>query len=69
MQAVTLSSKFQIVIPKALRQELHYQAGEKFVLIPKGNVLQMVPQLSIKNIEGLLKGADIRHTRDRSDRL
>ena len=35
----TLSSKFQISIPKAVREELHWEAGQEFVFIPKGKAL------------------------------
>lgn len=69
MHTTTLSSKFQIVIPKAIRESMHYQAGEKFLLIPKGNVLQMIPQLHLNDIEGLLEGANITNIRDRADRV
>ena len=33
----TLSSKFQISVPKEVREELGWKAGQKFAFIPKGN--------------------------------
>lgn len=69
MHAVTLSPKFQMVIPKAIREEMHYRVGEKFLLIPKGNILQMVPQLSLEEVGGLLKGVHTDNIRDRRDRV
>ena len=69
MHAVTLSSKFQVVIPKALREAMHYQPGEKFLLIPKGNILQIVPQLSLEQVSGVLKGSNTQHIRDRQNRV
>ena len=69
MHVATLSAKYQMVIPKAIREEMHYHAGEKFLLIPKGNILQMVPQLSLSDIAGVLKGANTQSVRDRRDRV
>ncbi len=69
MHTVTLSSKFQMVIPKAIREALHYKAGEKFLLIPKGSILQMVPLLSLNEIAGTCRGARTDNTRDRRDRV
>jgi AbrB family looped-hinge helix DNA binding protein len=39
----TLSSKFQISIPKAVREEQHWQAGQEFVFIPKGKGVLVMP--------------------------
>jgi AbrB family looped-hinge helix DNA binding protein len=43
-----LSSKFQISIPKAVREEQHWKVGQEFVFIPKGKgvLLMPVPELS-----------------------
>ena len=68
MKAATLSSKFQISIPKSIREQLHLRAGQKFVVIPKGNCISLVPQKNIKDVRGLLKGANIKNVRDYKDR-
>ena len=39
----TLSSKFQISIPKAVRDEVHWKAGQEFVFIPKGKGVLVMP--------------------------
>jgi len=63
--STTLSSKFQISIPKAVRDEQRWEAGQEFVFIPKGKgVLIMPVQLS-----GLAKGARKEGYRDRKDRF
>ena len=43
----TLSAKFQISIPKAVRDEQQWQAGQEFVFVPKGKgvLLMPVPEL------------------------
>lgn len=68
MSSATLSSKFQIVIPKALREQLHLEAGQQFVFVAKGNVINLVPKQDLKQLRGLLKGANPENVRDRQDR-
>jgi AbrB family looped-hinge helix DNA binding protein len=68
MISATLSSKYQIVLPKVIREELGLQAGQKFVLIAKGSVIELVPLRSIENSRGLLEGANPDDYRDRRDR-
>lgn len=68
MVSATLSSKFQLAIPKAMREELGIVAGQKFALIAKGPVIELVPLRSIKEARGMFKGADASGYRDRSDR-
>lgn len=69
MNAVTLSSKFQLSIPKSIREEMHLQAGQKFAIIPKGDTIVLAPIRRLDQARGILKGADPRDYRDRSDRL
>lgn len=68
MISATLSSKFQIVIPKALREQLHLEAGQQFVFVAKGNVINLVPKQDLKQLRGLMKGANPENVRDRQDR-
>jgi AbrB family looped-hinge helix DNA binding protein len=63
-----LSPKFQLTIPKHVRDELGLHAGQKFAVIPNGKVIAFVPMISIDEARGLLKGADPTDYRDRSDR-
>lgn len=64
----TLSSKFQISIPKAVREEQHWQAGQEFVFIPKGKGVLVMPVPALKDLSGLAKGANKDGYRDREDR-
>lgn len=68
MASVTLSSKFQLSIPKAVREELHLYAGQKFALITKGDIISLVPIPELAEMRGIAKGADTTNYRDRSDR-
>lgn len=64
----TLSSKFQISIPKAVREKQQWQAGQEFVFIPKGKGVLVMPVPEFKQLAGLAKGAKTSGHRDRSDR-
>jgi AbrB family looped-hinge helix DNA binding protein len=68
MASVTLSSKFQLSIPKAVRDELHLEAGQKFAIITKGDIISLVPIPELSAMRGIAHGADTSNYRDRSDR-
>jgi AbrB family looped-hinge helix DNA binding protein len=65
----TLSSKFQISIPKSVREEQHWQSGQQFVFIPKGKGILIMPVLSFEQLKGIAAGADPTNFRDRNDRF
>jgi len=64
----TLSSKFQISIPKTVREAQHWQAGQEFVFIPKGQGVLMMPVPELKQLAGIARGACTDNIRDRTDR-
>lgn len=68
METVRISSKYQVVIPKAVRRELDLKPGQSVTVMVKGRALEVVPVREIGNARGLLKGADSSDYRDRSDR-
>ena len=69
MNAVTtLSSKFQISIPKSVREALQWEAGQEFVFIPKGKGVLVMPVPEFKELAGLAEGARTSGYRDRKDR-
>ena len=65
----TLSSKFQISIPKAIRSAQHWEAGLTFAFIPKGTGVLLVPVPKREALLGIAKGATATDYRDRSDRF
>lgn len=69
MTSVTLSSKFQVVLPKAVRDELALEAGQKFRILVKGGTIELVPVRTLEEMRGSLHGADTRGYRDRHDRV
>jgi AbrB family looped-hinge helix DNA binding protein len=64
----TLSTKYQISIPKSIRDELHWEAGQEFVFIPKGNGALLMPVPELDDLYGIAEGANTDDFRDRTDR-
>ena len=65
----TLSSKFQISIPKPVRDEQHWLAGQEFVFIPKGKGVLVMPVPSLSELAGIATGASTANVRDRKERF
>jgi len=68
MTSTTLSSKYQLSLPKVIREELGLRAGQKFSVIAKGGVIELVPMQTIESARGMLKNANPDNYRDRNDR-
>jgi AbrB family looped-hinge helix DNA binding protein len=67
-ETVTLSSRFRITIPKAIREDRRWEVGQAFVLIPKGMGLLLMPVPEFEQLAGIAKGARKLSIRDRRDR-
>ncbi len=65
---VTISPKFQVVIPREVRESVGLKVGELLQVIQYGDRIELIPVKSIKSIKGMLKGMDTRFSRD-NDRL
>ena len=61
----TLSSKYQISVPKAIRDDLHWKAVQEFVFIPKGKGMLLMPVSDLEQLAGIAKGAGTGNYRDR----
>lgn len=64
----TISSKYQVVIPKALRERLHLRPQQKLTVLEKDGMLILVPQVNIKTLRGIARGANVADYRDKKDR-
>jgi AbrB family looped-hinge helix DNA binding protein len=64
-----LSSKFQIVIPKEIREKHGFKEGDQIEFLSIGNMLQVSKSRPMKDYEGFLKGIDTTIERDEDDRL
>jgi len=68
MEAVTISPKYQIVIPKKLREALNLSPGQKVQMIAFENRIEMIPVRKISEMKGFLKGIDTTVERE-TDRI
>jgi AbrB family looped-hinge helix DNA binding protein len=68
MPKVTVSPKFQIVIPREVRDSLCIKPGEELQVFRYGDRIELVPVRSIREMRGFLKGIDTTVERD-PDRL
>jgi AbrB family looped-hinge helix DNA binding protein len=64
-----LSSRFQISIPKAVREAQGWRAGQVFAFVPKGEGVLLMPVPHRDALTGIASGADRRDCRDRNDRF
>ena len=53
MDSVTLSTKYQLVVPRAVRERLRLRPGMKLIVLEKGGVLYLVPERPMRALRGL----------------
>jgi AbrB family looped-hinge helix DNA binding protein len=58
MKAVTVSPKFQVVIPRDLRKSLDIQPGTKVQILQYENRIELIPLRTPKSLRGFLRGID-----------
>jgi AbrB family looped-hinge helix DNA binding protein len=68
MTAVTVSPKFQVVIPKEIRESMGIVAGQKVQIMSYQNRIELIPLKPMKELRGFLKGIDTDIQRE-DDRL
>jgi AbrB family looped-hinge helix DNA binding protein len=68
MEAAKISPKYQVVIPKKLRDALKLSPGQQVQMIMYGNRIEMIPLKKLSEMKGFLKGIDTAVTRE-PDRL
>jgi AbrB family looped-hinge helix DNA binding protein len=69
MATTTISPKFQIVIPKEVRDKLHLSPRQRLQVVEKGGVITLVPEVPLKSLKGVLKGMSKTDVREKKDRL
>ncbi|MCB0115220.1 MAG: AbrB/MazE/SpoVT family DNA-binding domain-containing protein [Caldilineaceae bacterium] len=68
MDAVTVSPKYQVVIPRKVREALGIEPGQKVQVIAYQNRIELVPIRSARSLRGFLKGIDTSVERE-ADRI
>ena len=68
MTAVTVSPKYQVVIPKQVRESMGIVSGQKIQMLTYGNRIELIPIKPMKELRGFLQGIDTNVKRE-TDRL
>ncbi len=69
MNSVTVSPKFQVVIPQKVREMMGVKAGQKMTVLAYDNRIVLIPTRPIQEARGSLKGMDTNVERDEDDRV
>ncbi|NLA40290.1 MAG: AbrB/MazE/SpoVT family DNA-binding domain-containing protein [Smithella sp.] len=64
MQSVTVSPKYQIVIPKTVRESLQLYPGQKMQIVEYAGHIELIPERDIKELRGFLKGINTEFKRE-----
>ncbi|MBI2083926.1 MAG: AbrB/MazE/SpoVT family DNA-binding domain-containing protein [Deltaproteobacteria bacterium] len=70
MTYTSVSPKYQVVIPKEVRERVSLRPGQKMIVYERGGIIHLVPRVPIRKLRGTLKGTGItlEGLRDKSDR-
>ncbi|MFA6499652.1 MAG: AbrB/MazE/SpoVT family DNA-binding domain-containing protein [Desulfurivibrionaceae bacterium] len=68
MQTVTVSPKFQVVIPREVRESLHLRPGQKMQVVEYAGRIELIPERDIADLRGFLKGINTDFERE-NDRV
>lgn len=69
MNAVTVSPKYQVVIPRSVRERINIHPGERLQVISFDDRIEFVPIRPMREMKGVLKGLDATFMRDEDDRI
>ncbi|MBN1676713.1 MAG: AbrB/MazE/SpoVT family DNA-binding domain-containing protein [Kiritimatiellae bacterium] len=69
MIAVTVSPKYQVVIPRAVRQRMDIHPGEKFQVVSFDDRIELMRTRPMREMRGFLKGLDPTFEREKEDRV
>ena len=64
MQTVTVSPKFQIVIPKTVRESLRLRPGQKMQVVEYDGRIEFIPERDITELRGFIKGINTEFERE-----
>ena len=69
METVTISPKFQVVIPKLIREQLKLVVGQKVQAIAYAGRIELIPVVPAEELRGMLRGLDTSLERKDEDRV
>jgi AbrB family looped-hinge helix DNA binding protein len=65
MKSVTVSPKYQVVIPREVRQSMEIKPGSKVQVFLYENRIELIPMKNMRRMRGFLKGMDSTVERER----
>ncbi len=65
MLSVKVSPKFQVVIPKEIRESLHVLPGQRMQVVQYDNRIELIPERDVAELKGFLKGINTEFTREK----
>ncbi|HBL17878.1 MAG TPA: AbrB family transcriptional regulator [Elusimicrobia bacterium] len=68
MTQAILSTKYQLVIPREIRQRLHLRSGQKMMFLIKGDVITLVPERPLSELKGIARGIKPGVLREKKER-
>jgi AbrB family looped-hinge helix DNA binding protein len=69
MARTRVSPKFQVVIPKEVREGMDLRVGQELQVVSKGGVITLVPERPLSSLPGFAKGIRTDNLRDKKDRM
>ena len=64
---ITVSAKYQVVIPEEVRQVAHLRPGQKVVMLVKHGIISLVPVVPMRKLRGLAAGLDLSGHREEEE--
>ena len=64
---VTVSARYQVVIPREVLQEVQVEPGQKMVVLVKHGIISLVPVVPIEDLRGMAAGLDLSNYREEED--
>jgi len=65
MKVVTVSPKYQVVIPREIRESMEIKPGSKVQVLLYENRIELIPMKNLRRMRGFLKGIDTTVERER----
>jgi len=69
METVTLSSKYQLVLPRGARERLQLRPGMRITVLAKGGAIYLVPERPLRSYRGIVRRVRVKGLREKKDRL
>jgi AbrB family looped-hinge helix DNA binding protein len=69
MNTATISTKYQVVIPKEIRKTLKISPGQRVKFISYDNRLEIIPLVDLEDLVGICEGMDTSIEREETDRI